>query len=81
MAVTVFGPGGDTPGDVDDKVTLMLSQRSMLFQGSEVDMQDREGALETAVDDAVEMAYRHNVPRCCAISFFAPTLTYSVGRC
>ena len=27
------------------------------------------------------MTYRQNVPRCCAISFFARTLTYSVGRC
>ena len=32
MAVTVFGPGGDEPGDVDDDVTLtLLSQRPMMF--------------------------------------------------
>ena len=27
------------------------------------------------------MTYHQNVPRCCAISFFARPLTYSVGRC
>ena len=59
MAVTAFGPGDDAPGDVDDDVTLMLqSQRPMMFQDSEVEMQDRVGALETAVDDALTMAYR-----------------------
>ena len=82
MAVTAFGPGGDAPGDVDDGVTLaLLSQRPMMFHDDEVEMQDRVGALETAVDDAVDNAYRQNVPRCCAISFFARILTYSIGRC
>ena len=57
MAVTAFGPGGDAPGDVDDDVKLtLLSQRPMMFQDSEVEMQDRVGALETAVDDALTMA-------------------------
>ena len=55
MAVTTFWPGGDAPGDVDDDVTLtLLSQRPMMFQDSEVEMKDRVGALETAVDDAVD---------------------------
>ena len=55
IAVTAFGPGGNAPGDVDDDVTLtLLSQRPMMFQDSEVEMQDRVGALETAVDDAVD---------------------------
>ena len=55
MDVTALGPGGDAPGDVDDGVTLtLLSQRPMMFQDSEVEVQDRVGALETAVDDAVD---------------------------
>ena len=62
MAVTVFGPGGDAPGDVDDDVTLtLLSQRPVMFQDSEVEMKDRVGALETAVDDAVD----HGLPPEC----------------
>ena len=36
----------------------LLSQRPMMFQDSEVEMQDRVGALETAVDDADD----HDVP-------------------
>ena len=43
-------------------------------------MQDRVGALETAVDDAVDMTPRRNVSRC-VISFFARTLAHYVGRC
>ena len=63
MAVTVFGPGGDEPGDVDDDVTLtLLSQRPMMFQDFEVEMQDRVGALGTVVDDAVD----HDLPPECA---------------
>ena len=59
MAVTAFGPGSGAPGDVDDDETLtLLSQRPMMFQDSEVGMQDRVGALETAVDDADD----HDVP-------------------
>ena len=66
MAVTAFGPRGDAPGDADDDVTLtLLSQRSMMFQDSEVEMQDRVGALETAVDDAVDDAVDHDVPPEC----------------
>ena len=53
MVVPVFGPGDGTPGDVDDDATLtLLSQRPMVFQDSEVEVQDRVGALGTAVDDA-----------------------------
>ena len=88
IAVTTFGPGGDAPGNVDDEVTLtLLSQRPMILQDSEVEMQDRLGAMETAVDDSADhvllltMSYRRSAQRCCAISFLAPTLTYSVGRC
>ena len=59
MAVTAFGPGGDAPGDVDDDVKLtLLSQRPMMFQVSDVEVQDRVGALETAVDDAVDHSLR-----------------------
>ena len=61
MAVTALGPGRDASHDVDDEVTL-LSQRSMTFQDSEVEMQDRVGAMETAVDDAVD----HGLPPECA---------------
>ena len=62
MTVTAFVPGGDAPGDVDDDVTLtLLSQRPMMFQDSEVEMQDRVRALETAVDDAVYHGLR---PEC-----------------
>ena len=72
MAVTAVGPGGDAPGDVDDDVTLtLLSQGPMMFQDSEVEMQDRVGALETAVDDAVD----HGIPPECA-----KMLRDSVGR-
>ena len=53
MAVTASGPGGGAPSDVDDDATLtLLSQRPMMFQDSEVEMQDRVGAWGTAVDDA-----------------------------
>ena len=59
MAVTAFGPAGDASVDVDDNVTLtLLSQRPMMFQDSEVEMQDRVGALGTAVDDADD----HDLP-------------------
>ena len=56
MAVTAFVPGGDAPGEVDDEVTLTLpSQRPMTFQDSEVEMRDRAGVLETAVDNAADL--------------------------
>ena len=55
MAVTVLVPGGDEPGDVDDEVALTRpSQRPMIFQDSGVEMRDRVGVLETAVDNAVD---------------------------
>ena len=86
MAVLAFGPGGNALGDVDDGVTLtLLSQRLMMFQDFEVEVQDHVGALETAVTDEVDYGVR---PECAkmlrAISFFAGfarALTYSVGRC
>ena len=83
MAVTAFGPGGDPPGDVDDGVALtLLYQPPMMFQDSEVEVQDRVGALERRWSmTLLTMAYCRNVPRCCTISFFARTLIYSVGRC
>ena len=63
MAVTAFGPGADAPGDMDDDVTLtLMSQRPVMFQDSEVEMQGRVDALETAVDDAVD----HGLPSECA---------------
>ena len=59
MTVTAFGPGGDVPGDMDDDVTLtLLSQQPGFFQDDDVEMQDKVGALETAVDDAVD----HSLP-------------------
>ena len=82
-AVRAFGPGGDASSDVDDEVTLkLLSQRPMMFQGSDVEMQDRVGALKTAVNDAVD----HGLPPECAtmlrdVVFRAHTLTNSVGYC
>ena len=63
MAVTAFGPGSDTPGDVADNDTLTpLPEQPTMFQHFEVEMQDRVGALETAVDDAVD----HGLPPECA---------------
>ena len=63
MAVTAFGPGDGPPGDVDDDATLtLLSQRPMMFQNYDVEMQDRVGALGTAVDDADD----HKLPPECA---------------
>ena len=63
MAVKAFVPGGDAPGDVDDEVAQTLpSQRPMIFQHSEVEMRDRAGVLETAVDSAVD----HGSPPECA---------------
>ena len=66
-AVTVFVPGGDAPSDMDNEVALTLpSQRPMIFQDSvivrdlgnaflnQVEMRDRAGVLETAVDNAVD---------------------------
>ena len=80
MAVTAFGPDSGAPGDVDDDATpTPLFQRPMMFQDFEVEVQDRVGALGTAVDDAVD----HDVqPECAKMLrefFFARTLTYSVG--
>ena len=69
MAVMAFEPGGDALDNVDDDFTLtLLYQRPIIFQDSEVEMQGRVGALETVVDEAVTMAYRRNIPRCCSIS-------------
>ena len=63
MTVTAFGPGGGAPGDVDNDAKLtLLSQRPIMFQDSEMEMQDRVGALGTAVDDAVDNA----LPPVCA---------------
>ena len=46
MSAMAFGPVCDAPGYVDDKVTLLLvSQRPMVFQHSEAEMEDRVGAL------------------------------------
>ena len=63
MAVTEFVPRGDATNDVEDEVALTLpSQRPMIFQDSEMDMRDRAGVLETAVDNAVD----HGSPPECA---------------
>ena len=62
-AVTAFGPGSDAPGDVHNAVTpTLLSHKRMMFADSEVEMQDRVTALETAVDNTV---YR-GLPSKCA---------------
>ena len=58
MAATTFVLGGDAPGDVDDEVALTLpSQRPMICQYFEVEMRDRAGVLETAVDNAVDHGF------------------------
>ena len=58
MFVTAFGTGAGAPRDVDNDATLtLLSQRPMI-QDSEVEMQDRVGALGTAVGDADD----HDLP-------------------
>ena len=63
MAVTAFMPISDAPGDVNHEVIqTMPSQRAMIFQDSEVEMRDRAGVLETAVDNAVD----HGSPPECA---------------
>ena len=63
MAVTAFVPDGDALGDVDDEVSLtLMSQRPMVFQDSAVKMRDRAGALQAAVDNAVD----HGCPPKCA---------------
>ena len=36
---------------------------------------------ERRLKTLMTMTYRQDVPRCCVISFFARTLTYSVGHC
>ena len=82
IAVTAFGPGGGVPGDVDDDATLtLLSQRHMMFQNSEVEMQDRLRALETAVDDAVDHGLPPERAKMLRDIVFVRTLTYSVERC
>ena len=81
MAVTAFVPGDGAPGDVEDEVALTLpSQRLMIFQDSEMEMSDRVGMLETDVDNAVDHGSPPDCAKCCAISFFARTLTCYVGR-
>ena len=63
MAVTAIGPAAGAPGDEYNDATLtLLSQRPMMFQDSEVEMQDRVGALGTAVDDAKD----HDLPPECS---------------
>ena len=63
MAVTAFVPGGVAPGDVDDEVAPTLpSQRPIIFQGSEMEMREGVGVLETAGDNAVD----HGSPPECA---------------
>ena len=69
MAFTAFVAGGDAPGDVDDDVALTLpAQRPMVFKDLEVEMRDRSGVLETAVDNAVDhRSSLEYVQICCAI--------------
>lgn len=83
MAVAAFGSASDAPGGVDGNLRLTwLSQRLTTFRDSEVEMQNRVDASETAVDDADDIAFPpRTVPECCALSFFVLTLTYSVERC
>ena len=72
MPTTAFGAGGDAPGDENDEVTLtLLSQRPTMFQDSEVETQDRVGALKMTVDDPVD----HGFP-----PKYAKTLRYIVFR-
>ena len=76
MAVTAFVPGGDAPGDVDDEVALRLpSQRSIIFQDSQVKCEIIRACWGRLPITLLTMALRRNVPRCCAMSFFARTLS------
>ena len=80
MAVMVFGPGNDAPGDADEDGTLTLpSQRPTISQDSELEIQDRVGVLETAVDDAVDHGFTPECAKMLCDIVFARTLTYSVG--
>ena len=55
MTITALGPCGDASGFVQHEVILTLvSIRPMMFQNSKVEMHDRVGVLEPAVDDAVD---------------------------
>ena len=82
MAVTAFVPGGDTPGDVNDEVTLMLpSQRPMIFQIPRCECGIVWACWRRLSITLLTVAPRRNVPRCCDISFFARALTCFVGRC
>ena len=82
MAVAAFGSGGGAPSDVDDDATLtLLSQRPMTFQDSEEETKDRWARWGRRLMTIMTMTYHQNVLRCCAISCFACTWTYSVGRC
>ena len=83
MAVTAFVPGGDAPSDVDDAVALtLLYQRPVM--NSRIPRW-KCGMVWTfwrrLSITLLTMAPRRNVPRCCAISFFARTLMCYVGRC
>ena len=54
IVITAFRLGGEGPS-IEDIVTLtLLSQQSMKFRNSDVEMHDIVKALETAVDDAVD---------------------------
>ena len=61
------------------QVTWTMS--SMMFQDSEVEMQDRVGPLETAADDAVDHGLPPGYAKMLGDIVFAPNLTYSVGHC
>ena len=75
MAVTAFVPGGDPPGNVDDDVTLTLSQLPMIFRILMWKCRIVWACWRRLSITLLTMAPRRNVPRCCAISFFVRTLT------
>ena len=84
MAITVFVPSGDAPGEVDDEVAPTLpSQPLMIFQDSEVEMLNRVGGAcwRRLSITLFTITPRRNVQRCCAISFLAGASTCYVGRC
>ena len=64
MAVTAFWQRGDAPGDADNIITLMLpSQRSMILEDSEIEMQDHLGAWKRHVDNADDHGLPPECPR------------------
>ena len=71
MVFTAFVLGG-APCGVEDEFTLMLpSRRPMIFQDFEAEFGIVWACCRRLSITLLTMPQRRNVPRCCAISFFA----------